>query len=90
MPVMHPATMRPWMPKGTTKLIQVCYDLSDSKTLTRESDALIEASKETGCKNLKIISWDREEKIERNGNMLYVVPAWKWLLFANPETAQIS
>ena len=60
------------------QLIQVCYDLTNEKKLKREVDALIEAANELNCNDLVIITWDREEKIARNGLSVQVVPAYKW------------
>ena len=57
------------------ELIQVCYDPSDLNTRKREINAILHASKELNCKNLKIITWDYEEEGEVN-----FVPLWKWLL----------
>lgn len=62
-----------------TQLIQVCYDIANEKTLKREVDALIEAAGELSCNNLLIITWDREEIIEKNGLSLQIIPAFKWL-----------
>jgi predicted AAA+ superfamily ATPase len=63
----------------TEMLIQVCYDLSGTKTLKRETDALTEASNETNCKNLLIISWDEEKVIEKNDCRITITPCYKWL-----------
>jgi hypothetical protein len=66
-----------------TALIQVCADLQDEKTRSREVRALLKASRELHCDNLLILS-EREEKIETSewfgmtGTIRYV-PLWKWL-----------
>ncbi len=67
--------------KGHTivQLIQVCYDISNSRTLKREISALQEASSELGCKNLLLITWDKEEVVERNMCNIRLLPACKWL-----------
>ena len=62
------------------ELIQVCYDVSDINTKNREIDALIRASKELKCNELKIITWDYEGKEEVEGKKIEYVPLWKWLL----------
>jgi uncharacterized protein len=62
----------------TEQLIQVCYDLSHPKTLKRETDALLEASKALGCTKLLIITWDSEE--QTNGQGVNISTALKWLL----------
>ena len=61
------------------QLIQVSYDLSGSKTMKREIDALTEASTELVCSNLLLICWDREEAIYRNELSIQLIPAYKWL-----------
>ena len=66
-----------------TALIQVCSDLQDEKTRSREVRALLKASRELGCDNLLILS-ERGEKTEEaewfgmTGTIRYV-PLWKWL-----------
>ena len=66
-----------------TALIQVCSDLQDEKTRSREVRALLKASRELGCDNLLILS-EREEKTEVaewfgvTGTIRYI-PLWKWL-----------
>lgn len=68
--------------KGTTiqELVQVCYDVEEWKTRRRETSSLIKASEELGCKNLKIITWDHEEKETIDGKKIIYIPLWKWLL----------
>ena len=72
-------------------LIQVCADLQDEKTRSREIRALLKASRELKCDNLFILS-EQEEKTETSewfgmkGTIRYV-PLWKWL--ENPETGGV-
>jgi hypothetical protein len=49
------------------KLIQVCYSVEDFNTRWRVINALLKASKEVGCGNLNVITWDYEgiEEVER-------------------------
>jgi predicted AAA+ superfamily ATPase len=61
------------------QLIQVCYDLTNPRTLKREIDALLEASSELDCDNLLLITWDKEEVIKRNELDIHLLPACKWL-----------
>jgi uncharacterized protein len=61
------------------QLIQVCYDITNPKTLKREITALLEASSELTCNNLLLITWDKEEVIEKNGCSIQLMPASKWL-----------
>jgi predicted AAA+ superfamily ATPase len=60
---------------GIESLIQVCYDVSSNDTRKRESEALLEASEELGCKNRLVITWDFEEP----GREISYVPLWKYL-----------
>ena len=66
------------------QLIQVCYNLDDIKTKEREIRALLKAGKELRCKNLLIVTENRdaEEKAEWFGikGRIKYVPLWKWLL----------
>jgi predicted AAA+ superfamily ATPase len=61
------------------QLIQVCYNTLNPKTRNREISALLEASSELDCNNLLIITWDKEEVIERNERKIHLFPAFKWL-----------
>lgn len=61
------------------QLIQVCYDISNPKTLKREIAALFEASSELDCSNLLLITWDKEELIKSNESCIQLFPAYKWL-----------
>ncbi len=61
------------------QLVQVCYDITNPKTLKRELDALIEAATELKCSNLLLITWDKEEQIEVNKFIVNLTPAYKWL-----------
>jgi predicted AAA+ superfamily ATPase len=61
------------------QLIQVCYDISNPKTLKREIDALTEASSELNCKNLLLINWNREEVMIKEDLNIKLIPAYKWL-----------
>jgi predicted AAA+ superfamily ATPase len=70
-----------------TALIQVCTDLSEEKTRSREIRALLKASRELGCDNLIILS-EQEEKTESaewfgmKGTIRYL-PLSQWL--ENPD-----
>jgi len=62
------------------QLIQVCYNIEDYDTKKREIKALLKASKELKCKNLLIITEDKEgEETFKNKKITYI-PLWKWLL----------
>lgn len=65
---------------GVNALIQVCYDINDAKTKTRELKGLIEASQELKCSNLLVITQDFEAEEKIKGKKIKYVPLWKWLL----------
>ena len=60
------------------RLVQVCYDMSNSKTEKREVDGLIESAGELNCNNLVIVTNDEERTIEKNGYKIAVVPVSKF------------
>ncbi len=66
------------------QLIQVCYSLSNSETKNRGIRALLKAAKELKCKDLLVITSDKEgeEHIEWFGikGKIKFIPLWKWLL----------
>jgi len=66
------------------ELIQVCYNTSDTKVKEREMRALLKASKELKCRNLIVISEDREggEQVDWFGTKRKIkfLPLWKWLM----------
>lgn len=66
------------------QLIQVCYDIEDPKTKEREIRALLKASKELKCKNLFIVTEDKEGEEKVKNKKVKYVPLWKWLLESNP------
>ena len=68
--------------KGETvhELVQVCYDIEDYNTKTRETSTLVKASEKLACKRLRIITWDYEEKEKVGGKNIEYITLWKWLL----------
>jgi hypothetical protein len=63
-----------------TRAIQVCHSIADPETRERELKGLLEAMENHNLAKGFIITNDEEETIEKNGSMIYVVPAWKFLL----------
>jgi predicted AAA+ superfamily ATPase len=62
------------------KLIQSCLRLQDESTADRELGNLVRASKELGCKDLSVITWEEEQELVHDGKRIRVIPLWKWLL----------
>ena len=60
--------------------VQVCYSLSDSDTFKRETTSLLKATSVLESETLLIVTRDEEKTIEISGNVIHVVPIWKWLL----------
>lgn len=67
--------------RNKPRLIQVCWDISDSATKRREVHALKSAMKELGLSKGTIVTWLDEEDI--SDKRIKIVPAWKWLLIDN-------
>lgn len=66
-----------------TTLIQACYDPTKPETKKREVRALINASQDTSCKNLLVLTNDYEAEEEHEWfnkkAKIKFLPAWKWL-----------
>jgi len=62
------------------QLIQVCFDLSGTKVLKREIDALLESAGELKCSDLIVITWDNEDTLLLKDCTIRLVPVWKWLM----------
>ncbi|HJH29520.1 MAG TPA: ATP-binding protein [Methanosarcinaceae archaeon] len=62
------------------QLIQVCYDIDDAITKERELKSIVKASKELGCNDLLVITWDYEDEQEFKEKYIKFIPLWKWLL----------
>jgi predicted AAA+ superfamily ATPase len=61
-------------------LIQVCHDLSQIDTFSREKKALLSGLRELKI-NTGIILTDSHKQVERVGEKtLKIVPVWEWLL----------
>jgi len=67
---------------GDTRLIQVCWEMSDKNTFERELRGLKSAIDELSFAGGTIVTWDDETVIDKTIN---VVPVWKWLLEFNPQ-----
>jgi hypothetical protein len=62
------------------ELIQVSYINNIDEIDRREIRSLIKASNLLNCNDLKIITWDLEDKIIKDSKEIKLVPLWKWLL----------
>ena len=62
------------------QLVQVCWDMNDSQTRSRELDGIREAAALTHCDNMTIVTRNQEEDIEDPVGTIHIVPAWKWFL----------
>ena len=64
----------------TKELIQVCYDVSDQSTRSRETSAIVEAALKLGLKKGTIITYDYEGKEAVDGISIQYVPFWIWAI----------
>jgi len=62
------------------KLIQVCWDVSDSETKRREAKALVKAMEEFKLKEGLVLTGDFEGEERVGGRRIIYKPLWKWLL----------
>lgn len=62
------------------QLIQVTYANEKREINERETRSMIKASKELGCRNLFVITWDHDYEEVIDKKTVKYVPIWKWLL----------
>ena len=62
------------------ELIQVCYDVSDHKTRSRETSAIVEAALKLGLMKGTIITYDYEMDETIDGIFIHYVPFWLWAI----------
>jgi len=62
------------------QLIQATYASGRDEIGKRETDALIQAGEQLGCRNLIYITWDCEDEIKRNGSIVRCLPLWRWFI----------
>lgn len=63
-----------------TKAIQVCYNMDDDETRTREFHGLCEACRTYGLTSGIIITYEEEGEEEIEGIQIQKIPLMKWLL----------
>lgn len=64
--------------QGSIALYQVCIDLSDQETFSREIADLVEASAKLEVEEAFVITMDHEETIEKENLTIHMIPFWKW------------
>ncbi len=62
------------------ELIQVAYDISNSKTLQRETTSLVKASHELNCDKLTLIAFTDSKIVSSEDKSIHVYSALDWLL----------
>lgn len=76
-----------WISNGNRKnIVQVCYQIDDENTETRETRALYEGMKELGINKSFIVTYNKEKTVTKEGKIIHIIPAWKFLL-GEPENA---
>lgn len=63
-----------------TQLAQVCHAMTLRETREREVRSLCRGLAELRLKEGLVLTFDTEETIRESGFLIYVRPAWKWLL----------
>lgn len=63
-----------------SSLIQVAYRIDNLETKEREMKALVEASSELKCNDLKIISWDTKKTELYKKKKIEIIPLLDWLM----------
>ncbi len=61
-------------------LIQVTYASGKDDIKKRELRSLIKAGNKLNCKDMLVITWDYEDYLEQDENVIRFIPLWKWLL----------
>lgn len=56
------------------------YSIANAETKDREVSSLLKVAKHLNAKRLIIITYNEEQIIEVNDNVVEVIPLWKWLL----------
>ena len=60
--------------------IQVCYNLSDDTTRTREINGLTKIANALPCKHRTIITFDSKDRLFDTQGEIEVLPCWEWLI----------
>ena len=62
--------------ESIVQLIQVCWELTE-ENYEREMGGLLAASEHTGCRNCKIITFDRTDSLEYRGLKVQIEAVWR-------------
>lgn len=62
------------------QLIQVCFISNEEPMPDREIKSLVKAAGELNCKNLLLLTWDKQTSIKTAGLTIQCQPLFKWLL----------
>lgn len=62
---------------GRKRLLQVCWNVDEARTFSREFRALDEAMRELSIDQSTIVTWNTERT---HSEHITIVPIWKWLL----------
>lgn len=62
------------------KIIQVCYDITDTKAKERELKAIVKASEELNCNNLEVISWDYSGEERFKNKKIKFITLLEWFI----------
>jgi len=66
--------------KKVKELVQVCYNIEDFTTFSREINILLKASDKFNCDKLIVITKSKESEEKINNKKVKFIPLWKWLL----------
>lgn len=61
------------------QLVQVCYNFDREEVKDREIKALLKASDDLGCEDLRVVTYESEGEEEIEGKQVEYIPLWKWL-----------
>jgi len=67
---------------GSPILIQVCYDMADPLTRSREISSLRACMKELNRSQGMILTKNEEEDIQTTDGLITIMPVWKWAVTA--------
>jgi len=79
-PLLHPRLADMVRYAKTKGIIEVMFNTNGLLLDKAKTKALIEAGEDLSTEELYIITFDREEIIEVNGNKIKVIPFWKWAI----------